>query len=365
MGIDVVLQRLALRLLLLLPRPVRRLIAGRPRLQDGQELDLDAQLLARLDQLLGGAENPARGTPDQVRALMRRGAQSVSGPELSLARVQNELVAGAAGKLRARRYLPDALATDAALVVYFHGGGWVLGDLDTHDAPCRALARATGATVISVDYRLAPEHPYPAPVDDAFAAFCDVVARAAEFGADPEKIIVAGDSAGGHLSASVAQRAVAAGVQVPAAQVLIYPVCDFTETYPSELAFADGLLLTKADMDWFTAHFLENEDQRRAASPIHGGLDGLPPAFVLTAGFDPLRDEGEAYAAAMQRAGVEVVLRRYASQTHGFVNTLGVGFAAHEAVGEIAGVLRAWGLLDHQTAPAADAQRPSPGKQLQ
>lgn len=365
MGITTLLQRAALRLMLLLPRPIRRLIAGRQRVHEGQALDLDAQLLARLDQLLGGSENPARGTPEQVRALMRRGALSVAGPRPALALERSELVAGANGLLRARRYVPHQAAAGGALILYFHGGGWVLGDLETHDAPCRGLAQATGATVISVDYRLAPEHPFPAPVDDAFAAFCDVVARAEEFGAHPERIVVAGDSAGGHLSAMVAQRAVAGGVQAPAAQVLVYPVCDFTTTYASELAFADGLLLTKADMDWFTAHFLTDQDQRHAASPIHGELDGLPPAMVLTAGFDPLRDEGEAYAAAMQEAGVEVVLRRYADQTHGFFNALGVGYAAHEAIGEVAGVLRAWGLLDHQAAVVANAERPSPSKQLQ
>ncbi len=145
---------------------------------------------------------------------------------------------------------------DAALIVYFHGGGWVLGDLDTHDAPCRALARATGATVISVDYRLAPEHPFPAPVDDAFAAFCDVVPAGRRVRRRPGADHRRRRQRGGHLAASVAQRAVERGRHAPAAQVLIYPVSDFTQTYPSELAFAEGLLLTKADMDWFTGHFL-------------------------------------------------------------------------------------------------------------
>jgi len=342
MGLDLVLLRTAVRILLLLPERIRRLIAGSPRTHEGQVLDLDAQMLARLRQLTGRTLD--NGGPRQARAEMRRGALTVAGRAIALAGEHDALVAGADGPLRARRYVPHNASEAGPLILYFHGGGWVLGDIETHAAPCRALAQAAGLPVISVDYRLAPEHPFPAPVDDAFAAFCDVVARADEFGVDPELLVVAGDSAGGHLAAMVAQRATAAGVRGPAAQVLIYPVCDLTKTYPSELAFADGLLLTKADMDWFTEHFLEREDQRREASPLHGELAGLPPALVLTAGFDPLRDEGEAYAEALREAGVEVILRRYDTQTHGFFNTLGVGFAAHEAIGEVAGVLRAWGL---------------------
>jgi acetyl esterase len=239
------------------------------------------------------------------------------------------------------------------LIVYFHGGGWVVGDLDTHASPCRALASATGATVISVDYRLAPEHPFPTPVDDAFAAYRDIRERAAEFGCDPDQIVVAGDSAGGHLATMVCQRALQAGLALPAAQVLIYPVCDLTRTYQSEIDFAEGLLLTTAEMDWFTGHFLTSDDQRSAASPICAdSLAGLPPALVITAGFDPLRDEGEAYASALREAGVEVVHRRFASQVHGFFNMQGVGPAAHEAVGEVAGVLRAWGVGAGEVATA-------------
>lgn len=345
MDIITLLQRTTLNVLLALPRPIRRLIAGPPREHDGQVLDLNAQLLGRLDQLLGGAETS--------RAAMRRGALSVAGPQIAVGHVRQESVAGAAGRLPARRYIPAASQSGGPgpLMVYYHGGGWVVGDLDTHDAVCRALANATGAPVISVDYRLAPEHPFPAPVDDAVAAYLDIVARASEFGADPQKIVVAGDSAGGHLATTVAQRVLAAGDQLPAAQVLIYPGTDFVETYQSERDFAEGLALTKAEMDAFTAAFLPSDAFRADASPLRAAtLSGLPPALVLTAGFDPLRDEGEAYATAMVEAGVDVVLRRYPAQIHGFLNMLGVTPDAHQAIGEIAGVLSIWLAQDRVAA---------------
>ncbi|MEI2702033.1 MAG: alpha/beta hydrolase [Baekduia sp.] len=339
-------QRAALTAILSLPRPVRRLIAGPERTEDGQSLDLDAQVLARLDQLLGGALDSDDGTAASARDGMAAGAFAVAGRRQPVAVVRNELLAGPDGHtIPARRYVPlTAERPDAGpLVAYFHGGGWVCGDLDTHDNTCRAIADATGATVVAVDYRLAPESPYPAALDDAFAAYADLRARAGEFGADPERIAVAGDSAGGWLAAMVCLRAAAEGIPQPSAQVLIYPVTDLVEQSRSYHLFSDGLLLTEREMQWFKDNFVPDVAARRDASPLYAELpDGLAPAFVLTAGFDPLRDEGEAYARALSASGAPVHMRRYPGQVHGFINALGVGGATREAIGEIAGVLRLW-----------------------
>ena len=245
----------------------------------------------------------------------------VAGRRIELPTVHDATVAGHA----ARMYVPqDASRT---LILFFHGGGWVVGDLDSHDAPCRALARASGMPVLSIDYPRAPEHPWPEPLDHALAAFDEARRR-------HERIVVAGDSAGGHLAAMVALRRPAA------AQLLIYPATDFTRDHPSTLLFADGYLLTKRNMDWYEEQFVPREEDKRAASPLHApNLADAPPAVVVTAGFDPLRDEGEAYAEALREAGVRVVVRRYPGQVHGFVNMTGLA-STREAIAEMAGMVR-------------------------
>lgn len=328
-----------LRALRLLPRPVKRLIAGRARRSDGLELDLDAQLIARVDALMPALGKGER-SPAAARASMRRSSAWVAGAPIAVAEVHELVVAGADGPLRARRYVPPGHGP--GLVVHFHGGGWVTGDLDTHDNVCRALAVASGAQVVAVDYRLAPEHPFPAAVDDAVAAFTDLVARASGFGADPARIALCGDSAGGHLSAMVALAVRDGGGPQPAALGLIYPATDFTLTYPSEREFARGLILTQEDMDWFTAAFIPDPADKEAASPLRAAsLAGLPPAYVLTAGFDPLRDEGEALADALKAAGNTVIARRW-PQPHGFTNLIGVHPDARAALAELGGALRVW-----------------------
>ncbi len=341
-------QALAARATLGLPPRVLRLIGGAPVVRDGQTLDLEAQVLLRLLEV--EREPPLeQRTPLEGRAAIRRSAKSVAGLPLSLAEVRETTVQGAAGTLPARLFVPhECLGDDASpVLIYFHGGGWVVGDRDSHDAPCRMLARTAGVRVLSVDYRLAPEHPYPAAADDAYAAFTDVHANPERFGVDPLRIAVGGDSAGGNISAACAQRAVREGGPAPAFQLLIYPVTDNSSQDTASYAmFGDGFFLTAATMTWYRGHYFgageATSSLEPAASPLLApDLTGLPPAHVVTAGFDPLRDEGEAYAAAMREAGVAVTERRHAGLIHGFVNALGAASSARDAVAEMGGVLRA------------------------
>jgi acetyl esterase len=335
----------AARMLAALPRSAKRRIAGEPIRRDGLELDLDMQVLVKLDE-----RDPrpplAGGTPAEARASLSRAVRVLARAPIPLPSVRETTIAGAEGPLRARLFVPDeGLEREAGpLIVYYHGGGWVAGDLDTHDHPCRLLARSSGARVLSVDYRRSPEHRFPAPVDDALAAFRDAVAHAQELGADPERIALAGDSAGGHLAAVTAQKSAADGGPAPAFQLLIYPVTDLVEVTPSRLTFAEGFILTKENMDWYEEQFLGPDGDRHdpRASPLLAGIDGsTAPALVVTAGFDPLRDEGEAYARKLQEAGVRTLLRRHAGYVHGFLHALINGTGPREAIAEMGGVVRA------------------------
>jgi acetyl esterase len=337
-------ETIAVRTITALPPAAKRRLAGEPIRRDGLELDLEMQVLIRLEE-----RDPrpplASGTYADARAQLRRSVRLLAGPPVSVASVREMTVAGAQGPLDARLYVPDDAENVAgALIVYYHGGGMVAGDLDTHDQPCRLLARSSGARVLSVDYRLAPEHPFPAPVDDALAAFRDAVARAEELGADPARIAVAGDSAGGHLAAVTARQAAAGGGPAPAFQLLIYPVTDLVEVSRSRLTFAEGFVLTKENMEWYEQQFLGPDGDRRdpRASPLLAeDLPGVAPALVITAGFDPLRDEGEAYAHKLRDAGVSTILRRHPGYVHGFIHALICGPGPREAVAEMGGVLRA------------------------
>lgn len=283
-------------------------------------------------------------SPQQARARIRAGAAAAAGPKLQLAAVEDLNVKGPAGPIPARFYEPLCIGIEGRpLIVYFHGGGWTIGDLDTCDSVCRFLAANVPATVLSVAYRLAPEHPFPAAIDDALAAFRWASTESARLGVDPSRIAVAGDSAGGNLAAAVSLLARDDGGPSPAMQALIYPITDAVGGQQSRDTYAKGFLLSKADMDWFEGHYLppgvDHADPRVSVLRADD-LAGLPPAYMATAGFDPLRDEGEAYAARMQEAGVTVALRRHPGLIHGFANMTAVSPTARAAMFELAGAVR-------------------------
>jgi acetyl esterase len=234
-------------------------------------------------------------------------------------------------------------AAASSLLVYYHGGGWVIGDLDTHDGPCRFLAAHGGTQVLSIDYRLAPEHPFPAAAEDAWAAHAWASANAAELGSVPARIAVGGDSAGGNLATVVSLLARDEGATPPALQLLIYPVTTVAREMPSRDLFGDGFLLTRRDMDFFEDNYLPTGTDRTdpRVSPLEAeDLGNLPPAYILTAGFDPLRDEGEAYALRMREAGARVALRRHPGLVHSFANLTAISPSSRQAMLEAAGALR-------------------------
>jgi acetyl esterase len=228
-------------------------------------------------------------------------------------------------------------------MLFFHGGGFVVGDLDTHDAPCRALCRTLDVHVLSVEYRLAPEFPFPAGIEDAQAALRYALASAAELGADPTRVVIAGDSAGGNLAAVATQQAALRGEPLPSLQLLIYPAVDSSKDWPSVDRFSEGFFLTRADIHQFRKQYFGNfRDLRdpRASPLLAPDLRGLPPAVIITAAFDPLRDEGEAYARALEAAGVRTRLYRTPGLTHGFINLGAVSNAAKQALAHVAELTR-------------------------
>jgi acetyl esterase len=236
-------------------------------------------------------------------------------------RVDDRLVPSDAGDIPVRVYTPDAAVGHAhGVLVWYHGGGFVIGDLETADPTCRALANRAGCVVVSVDYRLAPEHPAPAALDDCVAALIWTVENFELLGVDASKVAVGGDSAGGNLAALVCQRVRAEFGPDIDFQLLVYPTTDLTMSHPSIDENAEGYFLTKRSMEWFIANYLQEGDPKDASvSPLHADdLSGMPPALVITAELDPLRDEGEAYAARLRDAGVPTEALRYEGQIHGF-----------------------------------------------
>jgi acetyl esterase len=241
-------------------------------------------------------------------------------PEVKIAEVADRKIPGPAGQLPVRIYRPEGKAP-LPVLVYFHGGGWVIGSLETHDGTCRDLANRIGCVVVSVDYRLAPEARYPAAAEDCYAATKWVAENAHALGVDPARIGIGGDSAGGNLAAVVALMARDRSGPALRHQLLIYPVTDADFGRASYRENAEGFLLTTKAMEWFWGHYVPEPARRREAyaAPLRAqDVSGLPPAFVLTAEYDPLRDEGEAYAERLRQAGVPTRLQRYAGAIHGF-----------------------------------------------
>jgi acetyl esterase len=260
--------------------------------------------------------------------------------------VKNVTAEGPGGPIPLRVYRPAGVAPGVALpaLVYYHGGGWVIGDLDTHDVQCRQTAAEAGIVVVAVDYRLAPEHKFPAAIDDAWAATRWVVAHGSELAIDSRRIAVGGDSAGGNLAAVVALMARDAG-NAPAItlQVLTYPVTDLSSESKSYGDFADGYMLTRDSMRWFKNHYLKSSsdaDDWRASPLRAASLAGLPPALIITAGFDPLRDEGAAYAARMTEAGGSVDYVCYGGMVHGFMPMGKLIDTGNRAISHVAASLR-------------------------
>jgi acetyl esterase len=332
------------------------MLFGAPPRLEGQELAPDIHVLLELARRTGETSLVEGRTVEQARAENLEGVPVVCGPPRPMARVEAISIPGPGSEIPARLYVaPGAPEPPQPLLVYYHGGGWVIGDLETHDGLCRFLAAHSGCRVLSIDYRLAPEHPFPAAVEDAAAAFAWAAEHASELGADPARIAVAGDSAGGNLATGVCLGARDAGGPQPAMQLLLYPVTDVVGEQASRETFAEGFLLTRNDMQWFEDHYVPNgcdPDDPRASMMGARDVSNLPPAYVATAGFDPLRDEGEIYAERMREAGVSVVLRRHSGLIHGFANLTAICPNARSAMLELAGALR-MGLGLASAKPAA------------
>ncbi len=307
-------------------------------------MTLDPQAQTLLTKLASAA-NPPRYemTLAEARALSIATATASNDPPEPVKGVENRIIEDNGLHIPVRIYTPNAPGP-LPMLLYFHGGGWVLSNLDTHDSLCRKITNHAQCIVISVDFRLAPEHKFPAAVEDSFAATCWATEHATELNGDAQRIAVAGDSAGGNLAAVVALMARDQHKPALIYQVLIYPVTGYhTPGTPSYFELGEGYNLTREEMIWFWRSYLRDEQdaQNPYAVPMHAQtLHDLPPAFILTAEYDPLRDEGEAYAAHLRENGIPVTLKRYPGMLHGFVNMSGILDQGKQAIEDIAAALR-------------------------
>lgn len=276
-------------------------------------------------------------TPEQARVNFAASVEPLFGPVDSVFSVEDRLTEDG---VPVRIYRPDDSDAPGPALVFFHGGGWVVGSIETHDGITRALANRSGCVVVSVDYRVAPEHRFPAAIDDALSATRWVLANAAELGIDPGRVAVGGDSSGGNLAAVVARRARDAGIPL-AFQMLVYPVVDHSFDTGSYSEFAEGHSLTREGMHWYWSHYLGAGDGGDPdASPARErDLAGLAPAFVATAELDPLRDEGESYARRLEEAGVPTVHVRYNGMIHGFLRMPAAINRAADALDDLSAAL--------------------------
>jgi acetyl esterase len=323
------------------PHAVKRvLLGGRSVTIDGNTLDTTLQLMLAGQRLIGidglVKADDVVASRAQMEALAAGFKQNIP-----VGAVTDISIPGPAGDIPARHYRPAD--GHGPLLVFFHGGGQVIGSIDTHDDLCRAMCTRGRMHVVSVDYRLAPEHPAPAGTDDAYAAFRWACQHAAELGADPHRVAVGGDSAGGNQAALVAHRARADG-PLPSLQLLLYPVTNYSDETRSQTLFANRYFLTRDDLPWFRDKYLSggiDAADPRVSPLLADDLSGLPPALVVTAGFDPLRDEGRQYAEAMRAAGVPVDHREFGSLIHGFANFFPLGGDSVTAMAEVISALRA------------------------
>ncbi len=339
-----------LKTVLALPGAVRRRLTS-PQVQQGQWLANDVRLMLRLAALAGEPQlgdldiEGTRVALDQQTAAAGGRRRVASVRDLLLGANEGE-GAGGPGALRGRLYVPRSrlLEQRAPLLLFFHGGGFVSGDVESHDGPCRFLAEEAGVRVLSVEYRMGPEHRFPAAHDDAWTAYRWVVEHPDLVGADLDRLAVGGDSAGANLAAHVARQAAAEGLPL-AFQLLAYPITDATRTGGSRDEYAEGFLLTGRFIDQVTEAYTPDPATRTdpRISPLlaEDVPAGLAPAHVATAGWDPLRDEGEDYGFVLQRAGVRTEVRRHPSQIHGFLNLVGVAPTARLATRELTSALRA------------------------
>jgi acetyl esterase len=322
-----------------LPDPLLGVLAG-PLPSQAVGLQADAWMLARLSEItrLPAGEQPV----EEMRERFELIAAPFSPHPYPEVATEELTLAGPAGGLAARLYVPSAAPRRGPLIVYFHGGGWVQGSIASHDRACRQLAALSGVRVVSVEYRLAPEHPFPAAADDALAAYAAVAERHAELGADPSRLALGGDSAGGNLAAVTAQ-ASRTDPELPRAafQLLLYPALDMSRKTDSRRLFGEHFLLTEQSMSWYEEQYVPDPALRsdpRVSPLLTADIGGLPPAYIATSLADPLRDEGEVYALRLREAGVPVAHQRHAL-LHGFFNQT-VTRSAKLAMASIAGALR-------------------------
>lgn len=290
--------------------------------------------------MLAALGTPPLGTVTAAESRIAAAARPLP-PGAPVARVEDRLIPGPSGDIPVRLYFPSD-QTPLPVLVWYHGGGWVLGTLDASDHTCRELANTAGCIVVSVDYRLAPEYRFPAAPDDCEAAYYWALENAASFGGDARRVAVGGDSAGGNLAAVVCLRVKEADTPLPVFQLLVYPVTDSDFTRLSYIENAEGYMLTEVGMRWFWDQYVNSADELvhpHAAVARASELAGLPPALVITAEFDPLRDEGEAYGELLRAAGVPVTITRYDGVIHGFYGMFNAIDKGRDAIRESAEAL--------------------------
>ena len=322
-----------IKLLFKLPPSILIRWSGKKQIEKGyRKLDPGFQYLMKIMENIGAKLDTSKPAAELRKEFEeRRGLLLLSLP--SGVRITDHVVKSNGAEIKVREYSPESIGSIYPAVVYFHGGGWVFGSIETHEAFTGFLAKELKAKVFSVDYRLAPEHPYPIPLADCEAAFNWVKENSSDLGINPNRVSIGGDSAGGNLAASLCVKRKQEELSMPKAQLLIYPVTDLTLKHPSIDEMAEGFFLTKDSMEYFRDNYLENRELIKdpLVSPLFAeDLSGHPPAVVVTAGFDPLRDEGDQYAQALRNANVEIYHRTHDSYIHGFVNMMlvdGVDYA--------------------------------------